>query len=67
MTSRLVSPTPDVARELPGIRNEDEQYIVQVGDSLGNIAARYEITVQMLHRSESDSPTLTCSKWGRNW
>ena len=44
----IVSPTPDVARELPGIRNEDEQYIVQAGDSLGSIAARYEITIQML-------------------
>jgi murein DD-endopeptidase MepM/ murein hydrolase activator NlpD len=44
----IVSPTPDVPRELPVIRNEDDQYIVQGGDSLGNIATRYGITVQML-------------------
>lgn len=44
----IVSPTPDVARELPEIRNEDEQYVVQGGDSLGSIASRYNITVQML-------------------
>jgi LasA protease len=44
----IVSPTPDAPRELPAIRNEDEQYIVQVDDSLGSIANKYEITVQML-------------------
>jgi LysM repeat protein len=36
----IVSPTPDVPKELPAIRNED--------DSLGTIAARYGITVEML-------------------
>ena len=44
----IVSPTPDVARELPEIRSQEETYIVQVGDSLGSIAARYGITAQML-------------------
>jgi murein DD-endopeptidase MepM/ murein hydrolase activator NlpD len=44
----IVSPTPDVPKELPAIRNEDDQYIVQAGDSLGTIAARYGITVEML-------------------
>jgi LasA protease len=44
----IESPTPDVPRELPELRNEDEQYIVQAGDSLGRIATRYNITVQML-------------------
>ena len=44
----IESPTPDVTRELPGIPTEDEQYFVQAGDSLGNIATRYNITVQML-------------------
>jgi LysM repeat protein len=44
----IVSPTPDVPRELPEIRSEEEQYIVHSGDTLGKIAARYEITVSML-------------------
>jgi LasA protease len=44
----IITPTPDVRRELPVIRSEEEQYIVQRGDSLGKIAARYEINVPML-------------------
>jgi LasA protease len=44
----IMSPTPDDTRELPETRTEEDNYIVQVGDSLGNIAARYNITVQML-------------------
>ncbi len=44
----IVTPTPDVARELPEIRSEDEGYIVQVGDSLESIADRFNITLQML-------------------
>jgi LasA protease len=44
----IVSPTPDVPRELPAIRKQEETYVVQVGDSVGNIAARYGITAQML-------------------
>jgi LasA protease len=44
----IASPTPDVPRELPEIRIEDDQYIVQAGDSLGSIATRYNITVQMI-------------------
>jgi len=41
----IESPTPDVARQLPEIRSEVEQYIVQRGDSLGKIAAIFEINV----------------------
>jgi LasA protease len=44
----IITPTPDVQRELPVIRSEDEQYIVQMGDSLGILATKYDITVQML-------------------
>lgn len=44
----ITSPTPDLPRELPEIRSEEEHYMVQRGDTLGIIAARYEITVQML-------------------
>jgi LasA protease len=44
----IVTPTPDAERDLPEFRTQDEQYTVQAGDSLGNIAANYGITVQML-------------------
>ncbi len=44
----IVSPTPDVPKELPAVRLEDDQYIVQRGDSLGEIASRYGITAEML-------------------
>jgi murein DD-endopeptidase MepM/ murein hydrolase activator NlpD len=44
----ILSPTPDVPRELPEIRSEEERYIVQKGDTLGIIAAKFKITVQMI-------------------
>ena len=44
----ITTPTPDVRRELPEIRGEEERYVVQLGDSLGIIAARYKITVPMV-------------------
>lgn len=44
----IISPTPDVAQDLPEIRSVEEGYIVQVGDSLENIATRYNVTLQML-------------------
>jgi LasA protease len=44
----IVTPTPDNQKDLPEIRSEEEHYAVQAGDSLGNIASKYEVTVQML-------------------
>jgi LasA protease len=44
----ILTPTPDVERNLPEFRTEDEQYMVRAGDSLGSIATKNEITVQML-------------------
>jgi LasA protease len=44
----IETPTPDPPRELPGLRTEEEQYVVQVGDTLGIIAARFDLSVQML-------------------
>ncbi len=55
----IVTPTPDAARDLPEFRTEDEQYTVQAGDSLGSIAARFGITVQMMVNSnEITNPDL---------
>jgi LasA protease len=44
----ISSPTPDEPQELPEIRAEDENYVVQPGDSLAIIANRFSVTVQML-------------------
>ncbi len=39
------TPTPDAPHPLPGLRTAPEQYIVQSGDTLGQIADRYSVTV----------------------
>ena len=44
----IKTPTPDITRVLPEIRSEEVRYVVQRGDSLGKIAAMYEINVPML-------------------
>lgn len=42
----IYTPTPNPARELPALRTEPEQYMVQPGDTLGQIAQRYNVTVE---------------------
>ncbi|NOH02284.1 MAG: LysM peptidoglycan-binding domain-containing protein [Chloroflexi bacterium] len=42
------SPTPDPARILPTPRQDVDEYIVQAGDTLGDIAQRYGISLQAL-------------------
>ncbi|OGN91515.1 MAG: hypothetical protein A2Y88_13760 [Chloroflexi bacterium RBG_13_48_10] len=44
----IATPTPDEPHELPEVRTEVEQYIVQSGDILGNIATSYDVTLKML-------------------
>jgi len=44
----LVTPTPDKPRDLPTPRLEAEQYVVQSGDTLGSIAARFSVSVEAL-------------------
>lgn len=39
----VVTPTPDRPHPLPSSRQEAEEYVVQSGDTLGEIAARYGI------------------------
>jgi len=42
------TPTPDELRVLPTPRQDSVQYIVQAGDTLGNIAMQYDISVETL-------------------
>ncbi len=44
----IKSPTPDIPRVLPKLREEVEYYTVQAGDNLENIAKRRGVTMQML-------------------
>lgn len=44
----LQTPTPDQPHPLPEARSQVEQYTVQAGDSLGSIAARYQIGLEQL-------------------
>lgn len=44
----ILTPTPDVPKILPTLRSEEEQYIVQAGDSMGRIAERFGISLDML-------------------
>ena len=44
----ITSPTPDIPLELPEIRVTEDHYVVQPGDWLGSIAARFGITIQMI-------------------
>jgi LasA protease len=44
----IASPTPNEPVILPELRNDDEKYSVQAGDTLGTIASRFRITAKML-------------------
>jgi LysM repeat protein len=44
----LVTPTPDRHRELPTPRLEADQYVVQAGDTIGGIAAKFGVSVDAL-------------------
>jgi LysM repeat protein len=48
-TSQIqTSPTPDPAKILPTPRQDSDEYVVQFGDTLGDIAQRYGISVQSI-------------------
>ena len=44
----VVVPTPDVPRTLPTPRSQRDQYVVQAGDTIGSIAAKYGISPNAL-------------------
>ena len=46
--SAFITPTPDSPHPLPPPRTLGEQYTIQSGDTLGNIAQRYGVSLQAL-------------------
>ncbi|MBL8099739.1 MAG: LysM peptidoglycan-binding domain-containing protein [Anaerolineales bacterium] len=53
-TSQIqTTPTPDPARVLPTPRQNVDEYVVQFGDTLGDIALRYGISVQALMQANN--------------
>ena len=43
--SPILTPTPDLPHSLPSLRSDPEQYVVQPGDTLNNIATRFNISI----------------------
>jgi len=48
-----VEPTPDAVRDAPVLRTSAETYVVQPGDSLNGIAARFHVSAQSILRANS--------------
>jgi len=44
----IVSPTPDSPHPIPGARTEVDHYIIQTGDTLGQIASRFGVSVNAI-------------------
>ncbi len=42
------TPTPDPPHDIPGLRQEAEEYVVQPGDTLMRIAQHYNVTVEQI-------------------
>ncbi len=60
----VASPTPDQPHDLPGLRTDVEQYIVQSGDTLGVIAQKYNIAVDAI-AEENDIPNINILEIGQ--
>ncbi|MBN2148548.1 MAG: LysM peptidoglycan-binding domain-containing protein [Anaerolineales bacterium] len=55
----IYTPTPDAPHDLPSMRTEPEEYIVQAGDTLGKIAQRYGISLDaLIEANELVNPNL---------
>lgn len=55
----ILTPTPDQPHKLPELRSEAEQYVVQPGDTLGQIATRYGVSVDLIiQENELTNPNI---------
>ena len=53
--SPITTPTADAPHALPTLRQNAEQYTVQTGDTLGDIAQKYGISVEALEQANGIS------------
>ncbi len=44
----ILTPTPDTAHTLPEVRTEEDQYVVQFGDTLAVVARKHQTSVEAL-------------------
>ena len=44
----ILTPTPDIPHPIPSPRTNEEQYVVQSGDTLGSIAQQYNLSQDQL-------------------
>jgi len=44
----ILTPTPDAQRFLPTLRVNEEQYILQPGDTLGKVANNFQVSLELL-------------------
>ena len=47
----ILTPTPDSPHQTPKLRSEPEKYVVQPGDTLGQIANSYGVSVEQIARA----------------
>ena len=57
----ILTPTPDVPHALPSLRTEPESYAVKAGDTLGQIANQYGVSLDQLIQANklTDANTLS--------
>lgn len=59
LTGPIQTPTPDDPHPLPPLRSQEETYTVQAGDSLGQIAGRYSVSLkQLIDANDLGNPDL---------
>jgi LasA protease len=51
--SSILTPTPDNPHSQPTLRSEPDQYTVEYGDTLGEIARRYSLSLDLLMQANS--------------
>ncbi len=44
----ILTPTPDAPRPLPTLRSEQEEYVLQAGDTLGKVANLFNVGIELL-------------------
>jgi murein DD-endopeptidase MepM/ murein hydrolase activator NlpD len=55
----ILTPTPDEPHQLPSVRTEPDQYVVQPGDTLGLIAQRYGVSLEeIIQANELKNPNI---------